>query len=113
MKRKAQIYENGQFFYHEDLGLEPPDSLNGSTPGDTFAGTSNSTIVDTHLGAQTIYQTDAPLDLKVVSWAPGSLFSTVKSYAYSTASGKETIIYVIENGVDGRNRVNANRKPRR
>ena len=67
----------------------------------------NGTSVYTGLSARTIYQSDAPSDLKVVSWAPGVPFrKTTKSYAYDTASGEKSVVYVIENGIQGDDRVN-------
>ena len=56
--------------------------------------------------ARTVYQSDAPSDLKVVSWAPNVPFPKSKSYAYDPASGGESSVYVIENGIVGFNRVN-------
>ena len=54
------------------------------------------------VGARTIFQKDAPSDLEVVSWAPEVPLGKTKAYAYNPESGGEAVIYLIENGIDGR-----------
>ena len=56
--------------------------------------------------SRTVYQSDAPADLKVVSWASNVPFAKSKYYAYDPAGGGESSVYIIENGVVGFNRVN-------
>ena len=105
MNVKAQIHANTQFLYHEELQLLHENNLSESKPTRFGSEISNGTNVEFDLRAGTIYQSDAPSDLKVVSWAPRSSLGKTKSYAYSPENGKEAIIYIIENGIDGRNRV--------
>ena len=59
------------------------------------------------LGIGTIYQPDAPLDLKVVSWPRAKSFRDMKSYAYDAESGAEAIIYIIGNRINARSSVSA------
>ena len=101
---KAQILENTQLLYHEDLSLS--QDSNG-TISDRYQTSvfSNVTDIGNNLGAETIYQMDAPSDLKVVSWAPNLPSRIPKSYAYDPEGGGEATIYLIENGIDGGNRV--------
>ena len=56
-----------------------------------------------------VYQDDAPTDLKVVSWAEGRDFDddSLKYYAYDKAGGQNSVLYVVENGVDLENEVSA------
>ncbi|CAF9934669.1 MAG: hypothetical protein ALECFALPRED_006056 [Alectoria fallacina] len=75
-----------------------------SDPDQSLSEISNGTKLRPGLGAETIYQLNAPSDLKVVSWAPGVLLGKTKSYAYDPENGGEAIIYIIENGIDKRNR---------
>lgn len=105
MNLKAQIHENTQLLYHEDLQLSRNHDQNVSDPNQFLPELSNGTTVRPDLGAATIYQVDAPSDLKVVSWAPDVSFGRTRSYAYDPENGGEAIIYVIENGIDGRNSV--------
>ena len=44
-------------------------------------------------------QDDAPLDLDDISWAPGETFSSLKGYAFNANAGRETFMYVVENGI--------------
>ena len=76
-----------------------------SDPEQSLLEISNGTKLGPGLGAETIYQLDAPSDLKMVSWAPGVPLGETKSYAYDPENGGEAIIYIIENGIDKRNRV--------
>ena len=102
---KAQILENTLLLYHEDLSLSQ-DSNETVSDRDQFSSVdSNLTDVGINLGAETIFQKDAPSDLKVVSWAPDSLSRNPEYYAYDSESGGEATIYLIENGIDGGNRV--------
>lgn len=102
---KVQIYENAQLLYHGDAQLVQDQGQNVSKSDRSPFGLSNATSEGLGLGAGTIYQPDAPPDLKVVSWAPSVQFDKVKYYAYDPETSGESIIYVIENGIDGSNRV--------
>ena len=106
--QKPQVHQNWQFLYHEDLfGLPQNLSQNVSRPELSLGATRNGINVDSGISAaRTVYQLDAPSDLKVVSWAPDVPFRKSKTYAYDPASGGESVVYVIENGIDGFNRVN-------
>ena len=107
MKTKAQVHENAPFLYHEDFRQSENPNQNASEPVQPLWPSiiHNGASVDSGLGAETIYQSDAPSDLKVVSWAPGVPFDRTKAYAYDPGNGGDSIIYVIENGIDGHNRV--------
>lgn len=106
--QKPQIHENRQFLYHEDLFGQPQNvSQNVARPETSLSATRNGVNVDYNISAaRTVYQSDAPSDLKVVSWASNVPFARSKSYAYDPASGGEASVYVIENGIVGFNRVN-------
>ena len=106
--QKPQIHENRQFLYHEDLIGQPQNfSQNVSRPETSLLATRNGVNVDSNISAaRTIYESDAPADLKVVSWASNVPFVKSKSYAYDPASGGEASVYVIENGIIGFHRVN-------
>ena len=56
-----------------------------------------------------VYQDDAPTDLKVVSWAKGRDFddNSLRYYAYDKTGGQNSVLYVVENGVDLENEVSA------
>lgn len=99
------MYENAQFLYHDDFRLSQNDNQNVSDTVEPLSEASEKSSEDHYLGGETIYQTNAPADLKVVSWAPGLPFEKTRSYAYDSMSGAESVIYIIENGIDGRNRV--------
>lgn len=102
MTLKAQILENTQLLYHIDLQSESQNASDSNL----FPSESLDEIkLGPSLGAGTIYQRDAPPDLKVVSWAPDVPLGKSKSYAYNPENGEGAIIYIIENGIDGRNRV--------
>ena len=105
MKEKAQIHENTQFLYHEDLQLSQNLGQNISDPEHSLSESPNTSLVNSGPNSGILYQSDAPSDLRVVSWAPGVPFGNTKFYAYDPESGGESIIYIIENGIDGRNRV--------
>ena len=105
MQAKAQIYENTQLLYHEESRLSLDSNGAVSDPVDHVPKSSNGTRILSDLGSRIVYQRDAPADLKLVSWASGVPFDEVKSYAYNSESRGETVIYVIEKGIDGRNRV--------
>lgn len=105
---QPQIHENRQFLYHEDL-IRWGQNLdqNVSHPEMSLYATRSEVSIDSDSStARTVYQSDAPPDLKVVSWAPNVPFSKSKSYAYDPAGGGESSVYVIENGIVGFNRVN-------
>ena len=106
--QKPQIHENRQFLYHEDLVGQPQNlSQNVSRPELSLSTRRNRVTIDSdNPAARTVYQSDAPSDLKVVSWAQNVPFLKSKSYAYDPASGGESLVYVIENGIIGFNRVN-------
>ena len=106
--QQPQIHENKQFLYHEDLvGQTQNLSQNGSRPGMSPFALSNGVNLDSDISAaRTVYQSDAPSDLKVVSWAPSVPFLKSKSYAYEPADGGQSSLYIIENGIVGSNRVN-------
>ena len=59
-----------------------------------------------------VYQEDAPKDLKVVSWAEGKDFEdkNLKYYAYDKTGGQDSVLYVVENGIDIDNEVSALRR---
>ena len=102
---KAQVYENTQFLYHEGLSFSQNMNLNSSEPDHFPSQMLNETNEGTDLGAGPIFEPDAPADLKVVSWAPRAPLGKTNSYAYNPENGRQAIIYIIENGIDGRNRV--------
>ena len=55
-----------------------------------------------------IYQEDAPPDLKVVSWSERKYFDDsdfLKYYAYDKNGGQNSVLYVVENGIDPENEV--------
>ena len=56
-----------------------------------------------------VYQDDAPTDLKIVSWAEGEDFddNNLKYYAYDKTGGRDSVLYVLENGIDIDNKVSA------
>ena len=97
MKTKARVQENTQFLYHEDLGLSQNQKASG--PELSLSGNLNGT------NAEIIFQPDAPSDLRVVSWAPRVPFGNSKSYAYNAESSGQSVIYLIENGINSRSEV--------
>lgn len=101
---RVQIYENTQFLYHPDLQFSQTSNQSMPEPDLSPSEISNGTNMGLGLGSGTIYQPDAPSDLKVVSWASGVPWSKTKSYAYDPAKGDKAIIYIIANGIDGRSR---------
>ena len=102
---EASVYENAQFLYHEDPGLLQNDNQNVSDTVEPLSETAEKSMKDHYLAGETVYQANAPVDLKVVSWAPGLPLERTRSYAYDSAGGAESGIYIIENGIDARNRV--------
>ena len=102
---KPQVHENRQILYRAGPRLPQTLDQDVSDPEGSLSAVHNKTDVNSGLSAGTIYQNDAPSDLKVVSWAPRVPFGKTKSYAYDPGSG-QSVIYLIENGVDGSNRVN-------
>ena len=76
-----------------------------SLPDRSLSDISEGTDGGFRAGAGTIYQEDAPLDLRVVSWAPNMPLGKTRSYAFDPEGGGEAVIYIIENGIDGRNPV--------
>lgn len=110
MKTKAQVQENTQFLYHEDLGLSQNYDQKASGPELSPSGNLNETSAASGLFPGIIFQADAPSDLRVVSWAPRVPFGNSKSYAYDAESNGQSVIYLIENGIDERSRV-TNRNP--
>lgn len=108
---KAQILEDAQLLYHEDLQLSQSHNQNVSEVDNPLSEIFNGTNIGLALGAGTIYQKDAPSDLKVVSWAPNLPSGKIESYAYDPEGGGEATIYIIENGIDGRNTVMAVDQP--
>ena len=107
MNTKAQIHEDTQLLYHEDLQLSQSPNQNASELDHSLSDNFNGTNFSFDLSATTIYQRDAPSDLKVVSWAPDLRSGKIESYAYDPEGGGEATIYIIENGIDGRNTVMA------
>lgn len=107
MKTKAQVQENTQFLYHEDLGLPQNHDQKASGLELSLAENPNGTDAVSGLFPGVVYQRDAPSDLRVVSWAPRVPFGSSKSYAYDAESNGQSIIYLIENGIDERSRVTA------
>ena len=101
---KVQIYENTQFLYHEPQFNEDYNQ-NGSNPDQSNSEVFNATNLELHVGDGIVYQPDAPSDLKVISQAPGVPLGKTKSYAYDPQNGAEAVIYMIENGIDGRKSV--------
>ena len=59
-----------------------------------------------------VYQIDAPPDLKVVSWPIASSLVDLKYYTYDKNGGQNSVIYVVENGIDLQNPVRALRSSR-
>lgn len=106
ISEKAQIFENTQFLYHENLSLSQNRKDNIPDRDQSLAVTSNGTGAEIGIGAGIIYQRDAPSDLKMVSWAPDHPSRKLTSYAYDSEGGGQATIYLIENGIDGRNSVN-------
>ena len=102
---KAQVFEDTQLFYHDDLQTSRNQNQNVSHPNQFLSEAIKEADVGLGLGAETIYQQDAPSDLKVVSWAPNVPLGKTKSYAYDPEGGGEAVVYIIENGIDGRNHV--------
>lgn len=93
------------FLYHDDLSLSQDGNETISERDQSSSFDPNITDVRINLGAETVYQIDAPSDLKVVSWAPNLPSRIPKSYAYDPEGGGEATIYLIENGIDGASRV--------
>lgn len=61
-----------------------------------------------------IYQEDAPPDLKVVSWSERKYFDDsdfLKYYAYDKNGGRDSVLYVVENGIDPGNEVSTLQRP--
>ena len=55
-----------------------------------------------------IYQEDAPLDLKVVSWPDGKDFDGndfLKYYAYDRRGGQSSALYIIDEGINSQHEV--------
>ena len=102
---EVQIYENTQFLYHEGSGFEDDHNQNGSNAKQSDSEVLNISNPDLHVGDGIVYQSDAPSDLKVISWAPGVPLGKTKAYAYDPLNGGEAVIYMIENGIDGRDSV--------
>ena len=102
---KVQIYQNTQFLYHENSQFEDDYNQNGSIPNQSKSEVFNVTNLDLRLGDGVVYQSDAPSDLKVISWAPGVPLGKTKAYAFDPLNGGKAIIYMIENGIDGRDSV--------
>ena len=102
---QVQIYENTQFLYHEGSGFEDDHNVNGSSPDPSVSEVMNTTNLDLHVGDGIVYQSDAPSDLKVISWAPGVPLAKTKAYAFDPRNGGNAVIYMIENGIDGRDSV--------
>ncbi len=105
MNTKAHIYEDTQLFYHEGLPHLKDQNQNQSHPDRSLSQISERTDLGLGAGVGTIYQTDASSDLRVVSWAPNVPLDKTRSYAYDPEGGGEAVIYIIENGIDGRNPV--------
>lgn len=58
--------------------------------------------------ADTMRQSNAPVDLKVVSWSPdppGIRLEDLKSYTFEDTGGDDTYVYLIENGIEPQNPV--------
>ena len=102
---EVQIYENTQFLYHEGSGFEDDHNQNVSYPDPSNSEVLNATNPDLHVGDGIVYQPDAPSDLKVISWAPGVPLGKTKAYAFDPRNGGKAVIYIIENGIDGRDSV--------
>ena len=51
------------------------------------------------------YQSHAPDDLKVVSWAPGKSVKDLNYYTYDLAGGQNVVVYLVEEGIDPQNSV--------
>lgn len=105
MKTKAQVQENTQFLFYEDLGLSQNHDQKASGPELSLSEDLNGTNAVSGPFSGVVYQHNAPSDLRVVSWAPRVPFGSVKSYAYDAESIEQSIIYLIENGIDERSRV--------
>ena len=55
-----------------------------------------------------VYQKNAPPDLKVVSWRDDKALHDsdfLKYYAYDKNGGQNSVIYIVENGIDPENEV--------
>lgn len=105
MNIKVQIHENTKFLYYPDLQFSRNHNQSTEDPFRVLSQFSNATNVGLGQGSETIYQTDASSDLKVISWASGVPWSKTKSYAYDPANGEKAIIYIVANGIDGSSRV--------
>ena len=102
---KTQVFEDTQLFYHEDLQISENHNQNVSHPDQFLSEITKGADLGLGLGAETVYQSDAPSDLKVVSWSPNVPLGKTKSYAYDPEGGGEAVVYIIENGIDSRKHV--------
>ena len=63
-----------------------------------FSTANSSTI--SRLGDTVLCQSDAPEDLKVVSWPKTRRFSTnPRCYSFDARAGRHVVLYVVENGI--------------
>ena len=102
---EVQIYENTQFLYHEGSQFEDDHIQNGSNPDQSSPEVLSFTNPALNERDGIVYQSDAPSDLKVISWAPGVPLGKTKAYAFDPRNGGKAVIYMIENGIDGRDSV--------
>ena len=76
-----------------------------STPNSSAYNVSETLNID---NSYIIYQEDAPPDLKVVSWPKGNHFDDsgfLKYYAYDRNGGQNSLLYIVERGIDSENEV--------
>lgn len=88
--------------------LAGKQNFNTSKQGLAHTNLFNSSSFDGDLLAGTVYQKDAPDDLKVVSWPKNKGVEDVDDleyYAYERTSAQRSVIYVVEEGIDPANTV--------
>ena len=81
-----------------------------STPDSSAYNVSGKLDID---NSNIIYQEDAPPDLRVVSWPKGKDFDDsefLKYYAYDKNGGQNSVLYIVENGIDPGNEVSTLRR---
>ena len=73
--------------------------MNASNPASFAHNVSGSLDFD---NSNIVYQDNAPTDLNVVSWAKGKDFGDQipKYYAYDKTGGRDSVLYIVENGAN-------------
>ena len=98
IKGKAEVYKNVVVAEKQTMNASNPDSFAHNVSGSLDFDNTN-----------IVYQDDAPTDLKVVSWAEGKDFddNNPRYYAYDKTGGRDSVLYIAENGADLDNEVSA------